>query len=151
MPMIVIQKSSPSSRCPNASHHPASITHITFIIIERQPPPPTGVTPFCPKGSSARIAILNTCTPKGMPMMVRHSTSPALKYPRAISSPPNTIQMIFPSSFSISVMIKIIRSMNETIKIHKKLQSVYFFCWEQKTRRKATRFWWCYIKIISPI
>jgi len=52
-----------------------------------------------PNGQMASIPSFRLCKPKGMPMMVIISISPAMKYSKAICKPPNTTQMMFPNVF----------------------------------------------------
>ena len=50
-------------------------------------------------GQMASIPSFRLCKPKGMPMMVIISISPAMKYSKAICRPPNMTQMMFPNVF----------------------------------------------------
>src|SRR5690606_36869857 len=52
-----------------------------------------------PKGKSIRTAILKHCNPNGIPMMVKHKTSPAVMYSNAVAKPPNNNQIILPIKF----------------------------------------------------
>ena len=45
------------------------------------------------------LLIRKLCKPKGMLIIVIISTSPAMKYSKAMCSPPKIIQMIFPNVF----------------------------------------------------
>jgi hypothetical protein len=93
MPMIVTQSRTPVTRWPSASHHPASTNHRTFAM---------ACTPLCrsgrrtsarPNGHRANPASLKACSPNGMPMMVMHMSTPAIRYAMAIQMPDSTSQM----------------------------------------------------------
>lgn len=49
---------------------------------------------FAPKGIRESFAILNDCSPKGMPIMVMQLTAPAITYATAMGRPPATSQMM---------------------------------------------------------
>ncbi len=58
-----------------------------FIRVLRHPLPCSVTTVCCPNGNNANSPILNACSPNGMPMIVRHSTNPPMKYSTAIANP----------------------------------------------------------------
>ena len=73
--MIVIAQRMPIAMWNIAiSHHPVTIQRM-LKTSGRQPLSVISWTSR-PKGQSATPAILNNCTPKGMPMMVRHIRRP---------------------------------------------------------------------------
>lgn len=50
-----------------------------------------------PNGSSESDAILNACSPKGIPMMVMQNRQPMPNQYSAVKMPPKGIQMMLPS------------------------------------------------------
>ena len=95
IPIMVIAKMQARIRCTTAiSHHPQRIQS-TEKPIDRQPALSFAVTSL-PKGASARTPIFISCTPKGMPIIVMHISSPATKYIRATRKPPKINHRIFP-------------------------------------------------------
>ena len=66
-----------------------------IIFSKKLPSPPPYVTSF-PNGKSARPANLKHCMPTGIPTMVMHQMHPAIKYPSALTRPPQSIHIIFP-------------------------------------------------------
>ena len=66
-----------------------------MIFSKKLPSPPPYVTSF-PNGKSASPANLKHCMPTGIPTMVMHQIHPAIKYPRALTRPPQSIHIIFP-------------------------------------------------------
>ena len=73
---------------------PPTKNHSTFMNMLRQPDCDGFHFTFVPNGQMASIPSFMLCKPKGIPMMVIISTSPAMKYSRAMCSPPKIIQMI---------------------------------------------------------
>ena len=99
MPIIVQQSSSPQIRCTTAiSHQPRKI-HSTLNRTFIQPLASALGTRSCPKGQSAILPILNSCTPKGIPIMVQHKSSPANQYIKAVTRPPIISQTRLPRKF----------------------------------------------------
>ncbi len=78
---------------------PPTKNHSTFMKMLRQPGCDSRHFTFVPNGQMASIPSFRLCKPKGMPMMVIISISPAMKYSKAMCRPPNTIQMMFPNVF----------------------------------------------------
>ena len=99
MPTMVMQKIQPKKRCISAISHQPSTIHKRFINVYRHPELFGPSTNSWPKGHRAKAPSLNSCTPKGIPMMVMHRTSPQKKYIIAIKRPPNISQSKFPSVF----------------------------------------------------
>jgi hypothetical protein len=71
---------------------PANTNHTILASTDPTPPPYTTVLP---NGVSVKPAILNACTPNGMPMMVTHSTSPITAQLAARNRPPKISHKIF--------------------------------------------------------
>lgn len=67
--------------------------------MEKHPTLPLAVITFLPKGHSTKPAILKHCSPNGIPIIVKHITSPPTKYPIAESNPPKISQMRLPKKF----------------------------------------------------
>ena len=78
---------------------PPTKNHSTFMNMLRQLGCDSLHFTFVPNGQIASIPNFKLCKPKGMPIMVIISTSPAMKYSRAICRPPNTTHMMFPNVF----------------------------------------------------
>ena len=78
---------------------PPTKNHSTFMNMLRQPGCDGFHFTFVPNGQMASMPNFKLCKPNGMPMIVSISTSPAMKYSRAMCSPPKIIQMIFPIVF----------------------------------------------------
>ena len=78
---------------------PPTKNHRTFMKMFRQPGCDSRHFTFVPNGQMASIPSFRLCKPKGMPMMVIISISPAMKYSKAMCKPPNMTQMMFPNVF----------------------------------------------------
>ena len=78
---------------------PPTKNHRTFMKMLRQPGCDGFHFTFVPNGQMASIPSFRLCKPKGMPMMVIISISPAMKYSKAMCKPPNMTQMMFPKVF----------------------------------------------------
>ena len=78
---------------------PPTKNHSTFMNMLRQPGCDGFHFTFVPNGQMASIPSFMLCKPKGIPMMVIIKIRPAMKYSRAMCSPPKIIQMIFPNVF----------------------------------------------------
>ena len=60
--------------------------HSTFMKMLRQPGCDSRHFTFVPNGQMASIPSFRLCKPKGMPMMVIISISPAMKYSKSLST-----------------------------------------------------------------
>ena len=78
---------------------PPTKNHSTFMKMLRQPGCDGFHFTFVPNGQMASIPSFRLCKPKGMPMMVIISISPAMKYSMAVCSPPKINQMMLPNIF----------------------------------------------------
>ena len=85
--------------CVSHIQMPPTKNHSTFMKMLRQPGCDFRHFTFVPNGQMASIPSFRLCKPKGMPMMVIISISPAMKYSKAMCRPPNMIQMMFPNVF----------------------------------------------------
>ena len=100
--MMVQQRMSPKTRCVSAiSHQPSSIQRTLNTTCKQPVSLPALGWRSCPKGHSESEPILKSCTPKGIPMMVRHMIRPAVQYMSAVSSPPMISQTRFPRKFIV--------------------------------------------------
>lgn len=99
IPIMVIASKSPIITWLSAIQIPPKINQMIFIKTFRQPFELGLLSIFLPKGQSATNASLNTCKPKGIPIMVMQSTSPPTKYSMKINIPPNSNQIILPRIF----------------------------------------------------
>ena len=101
IPTMVQQNIKPKTRWVSAiSHQPNSI-HSTLNTICRQPASFSVGTKSWPKGHNANTPILNSCTPKGIPIIVMHITTPANQYIIAVNRPPSINQTRLPKNFMI--------------------------------------------------
>ena len=73
--------------------------HSTFMNMLRHPGCDDFHFTYVPNGHMVSIPNFMLCKPKGIPMMVIISISPAMKYSKAMCRPPNMIQMMFPNVF----------------------------------------------------
>ena len=73
--------------------------HSTFMDMLRHPGCDGFHFTYVPNGHMVSIPNFMLCKPKGIPMMVIISTSPAIKYSRVMCNPPKIIQMMFPNVF----------------------------------------------------
>ena len=78
---------------------PLTKNHSTFMKMLRQPGCDSRHFTFVPNGQMASIPNFRLSKPKGMPMTVIISISPAMKYSKAMCKPPNMTQMMFPNVF----------------------------------------------------
>lgn len=83
---------------------PISI-QIMFINVFRHPVEVGLFSIFFPKGHNATNANLNICKPNGIPIIVIQSKNPLIRYSRKINIPPNSSQIILPSSFINEVQL----------------------------------------------
>ena len=90
---MVIHMMQPHNRECSAIGIPKKMAQMIFS--KKLPSPPPYVTSF-PNGKSARPANLKHCMPTGIPTMVMHQIHPAIKYPSALTRPPQSIHIIFP-------------------------------------------------------
>ena len=86
MPLIVMQAARPEQVRQRDPDSPDENQRM-FIRVLRHPLPCSVTTVCCPNGNNANSPILNACSPNGMPMIVRHSTNPPMKYSTAIANP----------------------------------------------------------------
>lgn len=90
---MVIHMMHPHNRECSAIGIPKKMAQMIFS--KKLPSPPPYVTSF-PNGKSASPANLKHCMPTGIPTMVMHQIHPAIKYPSALTRPPQSIHIIFP-------------------------------------------------------
>ena len=103
IPTMVMQQIKPNTRCMSAiSHQPQSI-HTTFMMVDKQLVSPAESRNSCPNGQRANVPNLQSCTPKGMPIIVMHNIKPANQYRSATKIPPKSSQKIFPINFIIQI------------------------------------------------
>lgn len=96
---MVTANNRPNPTCVRNIHTPPITNHIIFIIAVKHPGSIGLLFTSLPKGHRASIPILNVCNPKGMPITVIIMAILAAKYSRAVSNPPKTTQMMFPTVF----------------------------------------------------
>ena len=77
---MVIQNNKPKSRWVNTIEIPPKINQMMFIMVDKQPVFEEVFVILTPKGASPTIANLKHCTPKGMPIIVKHNTIPPKIY-----------------------------------------------------------------------
>jgi len=106
IPIMVMQNSSPKSRCVRAIQKPPKISQMMFIAIDRQPVFKELFVILTPNGARPTIANLKHWMPKGIPIMVRHRMRPPKIYSKKIKSPPNMIQMRLPIKFICSFLLR---------------------------------------------
>ena len=100
MPMMVQHSNKPKNRCVRQMGMPAN-SHRIFMMVLKQPGCPGRRSTLLPNGHSISKPNLKTCKPKGMKMMVIQSTTPTIKYSKAVSKPPQISHMILPITFII--------------------------------------------------
>ena len=99
IPTMVQQRIRPNVTCVSAiSHQPNNIQRILNTTCMQQASLPVGTRSW-PKGQRANSPILKSCTPKGIPTIVRHIYSPEIQYRMAVSSPPKISQTRLPRNF----------------------------------------------------
>ena len=99
IPMIVMQKTTPTIAASIASGTPEITIQRRFRIIEPAPPPYR--TSF-PKGNRQSFANLKHCTPQGIPIMVMHQRIPASAQLIHMIRPATINQIKFPINFIIA-------------------------------------------------
>src|SRR5262249_13649411 len=103
MPMIVKASAMAVSRWPMASQRPATMNQITLPIAEGAPASARRSS-VRPKGHSAKFAIRKEARPKGIVMISRQHTIPAITYPIAIHRPHSSSQMMLSSVRTLSIL-----------------------------------------------
>ena len=93
IPIIVMKKTPPITRCSIANGIPDTSSQITFR--KREPAPPPYCTSF-PNGKKLSCANLKHCIPTGIPMIVMHQRHPARHQLNPVNAPPNTNHNKFP-------------------------------------------------------
>ena len=94
IPIIVMQKMAPITRWARHSSHPKSRIQRMLPIKPQAPKSPT--TTSLPNGQRTKPANLKHCRPKGIPIIVRQTNSPAIAQNMASRIPPSNSHMILP-------------------------------------------------------
>ena len=105
IPTMVQQRIKPKIRCVSAISHQPNKIQSTLNTTCRQLPLSAFGTKSRPKGQSDNTPILNSCTPKGIPITVMHISNPANQYIKAVSRPPKNSQTRFPRKFMVIFFI----------------------------------------------
>jgi hypothetical protein len=90
----------PKNKCVRQMGNPAKSQRI-FMMVLKHPGCPGSKSTLLPNGHNISTPNLKACRPNGIPIMVMHSTTPAIKYSKAVSNPPTKSQIILPISFII--------------------------------------------------
>jgi hypothetical protein len=106
IPIMVMQNSSPKSKCVNAIQRPPNTSQMMFMTVERQPVFEEVSVILTPKGASPTTANLKHCIPNGMPTMVRHKIKPPMIYSKKMNKPPNIIQIMLPKKFILLFLLR---------------------------------------------
>src|SRR5262249_38048232 len=104
-PTMVMARRMAQTRCPSASHQPASTSQMMLPITPSGPVPTSSWpvwaargTALWPNGNSVYCAMLNAARAQGMPTMVITMMTAAITHATAISRPPKTIQRMLSNS-----------------------------------------------------
>ena len=97
IPIMVMQNSKPKKRCVSATHTPPQTIQRIFKSVYRHPVLADVWVMAVPKGVREAMASLNSWTPKGIPIIVRQSTSPPMRYSKKMV----TIKPVFTDLLTI--------------------------------------------------
>ena len=95
MPMMVMQRMIPNTRCVTLIQIPPKSIQRMFMMILRHPPACGEVSIRFPKGQRAKKLSFKVWMPKGIPMMVIIIPKLAMTYSTAVMIPPKSNQSIF--------------------------------------------------------
>lgn len=102
IPISVTHNNKPNTKCVNAIHIPPINIQIILSSNDIVADDSCISTILFPKGTKLAIPTLKHCKPKGIPIIVMHSISPANIYSKNIKKPPNMIQSKLPSTLMIN-------------------------------------------------
>ena len=96
MPIMVIPRRIPKSRCMKHAHNPPKMIQMILRRRLRHPDGQSVSLISAPNGHRHKMPILNVCRANGSPIIVMASARLPVKYPMAASSPPKIHHSKFP-------------------------------------------------------